>query len=108
MTNFYAIMDIPLLEAIMAVVESSTAIQTAELVGVAQPVVSTQLARLEGLLRLALVPSTGNRLRPTSEAPAFRLDVESAEHNRGPVVRADSALRRRAVLFQRQEALAHG
>jgi DNA-binding transcriptional LysR family regulator len=69
-------MDIRLLEAFRAVLESGSVTQAAAVLGVTQPAVSAQLTRLESELGFALFERSGNRLRPTSEAIVFRGEVD--------------------------------
>jgi DNA-binding transcriptional LysR family regulator len=69
-------MDIRLLEAFRAVIETGSVTHAAAALGVTQPAVSAQLARLETLLGFALFERSGNRLRPTPEAIAFRAEVD--------------------------------
>ncbi len=69
-------MDIRLLEAFRAVIETGSVTHAAAALGVTQPAVSAQIARLEGVLGFSLFERSGNRLRPTSEAIAFRAEVD--------------------------------
>src|SRR3979490_1917349 len=69
-------MDIRLLEAFRAVVESGSVTQAASSLGITQPAVSAQIARLESELGFLLFTRTGNRLRLTSEAVPFRGEGE--------------------------------
>jgi DNA-binding transcriptional LysR family regulator len=69
-------MDIRLLEAFRAVVETGSVTHAAAALGVTQPAVSAQIARLETVLGFALFERSGNRLRPTPEAIAFRAEVD--------------------------------
>src|ERR1051325_4396964 len=69
-------MDIRLLEAFRAVLEQGSVTQAAAVLGVTQPAVSAQLTRLESELGFALFERSGKRLRPTSEAIAFRGEVD--------------------------------
>jgi DNA-binding transcriptional LysR family regulator len=69
-------MDIRLLEAFRAVVENGSVTHAAASLGVTQPAVSAQIARLEDELGFSLFERAGNRLRPTAEAVAFRAEVE--------------------------------
>jgi len=69
-------MDIRLLEAFRAVIETGSVTHAAAALGVTQPAVSAQIARLEDTLGFALFERSSNRLRPTSEAIAFRAEVD--------------------------------
>src|SRR3981189_1593623 len=69
-------MDIRLLEAFRAVVECGSGTHAAASLGVPQPAVSAQIARLESELGFSLFTRAGNRLRLTSEAVTFRAEVE--------------------------------
>src|SRR6202051_1172198 len=69
-------MDIRLLEAFRAVVESGSGTHAASSLGITHPAVSAQIARLESELGFSLFTRTGNRLRLTSEAVTFRAEVE--------------------------------
>jgi DNA-binding transcriptional LysR family regulator len=69
-------MDIRLLEAFRAVVESGSVTHAASSLGITQPAVSAQIARLESEIGFSLFTRTGNRLRLTSEAVTFRAEVE--------------------------------
>jgi DNA-binding transcriptional LysR family regulator len=69
-------MDIRLLEAFRAVVEHGSVTQAAASLGVTQPAVSAQIARLEGELGFSLFMRSGNRVRPTAQGIAFRAEVE--------------------------------
>jgi len=53
-TKFYAAMDIRLLEAFRAVIETGSVTHAAAALGVTQPAVSAQIARLEGVLGFSL------------------------------------------------------
>ncbi len=69
-------MDIRLLETFCAVLEHGSATQAAAVLGVTQPAVSAQIARLEEELGFRLFERASNRLRPTPEAVAFYGEVE--------------------------------
>src|SRR6202023_3533869 len=69
-------MDIRFLEAFRAVVESGSVTHAASSLGITQPAVSAQIARLQSELGFSLFTRTGNRLRLTSEAVTFRAEVE--------------------------------
>jgi DNA-binding transcriptional LysR family regulator len=69
-------MDIRLLQAFRAVIETGSVTHAAAALGVTQPAVSAQIARLEGVLGFSLFERSTNRLRPTSEAIAFRAEVD--------------------------------
>lgn len=74
--KFYSHMDIRLLEAFRAVVENGSVTHAAAALGITQPAVSAQIARLEEELGFPLFERAGNRLRLTAEAIAFRTEVE--------------------------------
>ena len=69
-------MDIRLLEAFRAVIETGSVTHAANALGVTQPAVSAQIVRLEEVLGFSLFERTNNRLRPTAEAMAFRSEVD--------------------------------
>jgi DNA-binding transcriptional LysR family regulator len=69
-------MDIRLLEAFRAVIETGSVTHAAATLGVTQPAVSAQIARLESVLGFALFDRSANRLRPTPEAISFRAEVD--------------------------------
>ena len=69
-------MDIRLLEAFRAVIETGSVTQAAQAMGVTQPAVSAQIARLEEMVGFSLFERLNNRLRPTAEAIAFRSEVD--------------------------------
>jgi DNA-binding transcriptional LysR family regulator len=69
--------DPRLLEAFRTVLDSGSITQAATSLGLTQPAVSAQIARLEADVGFALFVRSGNRVRPTAEAMAFR---EEAEH----------------------------
>ena len=75
-TILYAVMDIRLLEAFRAVIETGSVTHAAHALGVTQPAVSAQIARLEELLGFSLFDRSNNRLRPTAEGNAFRGEVD--------------------------------
>src|SRR5258706_8645511 len=75
-TKFYADMDIRLLEAFRAVVDFGSVTHGGASLGVTQPAVSAQIARLESELGFSLFTRAGNRLRPTADAIAFRAEVD--------------------------------
>src|SRR6202161_3592604 len=68
--------DPRLLEAFRSVLESVSITQAAASLGLTQPAVSAQIARLESDVGFALFVRSGNRVRPTAEAVAFRAEVE--------------------------------
>ena len=92
-TNFYASVDIRLLEAFRAVIESGSVTHAAYALGVTQPAVSAQIARLEETLGFALFDRVGNRLRPTAEAVAFRREVDDTLARIDDLTRAAALLR---------------
>lgn len=64
-------MDVRLLEAFKAVMDHRSATAAAGALGVTQPAVSTQIARLEQAVGFALFERAGGRLKPTPEARLF-------------------------------------
>jgi len=68
--------DPRLLEAFRSVLDSGSMTQAAASLGLTQPAVSAQIARLESDIGFALFVRSGNRVRPTAEAIAFRDEVE--------------------------------
>lgn len=68
--------DPRLLEAFRTVLDSGSITQAATSLGLTQPAVSAQIARLESDVGFALFVRSGNRVRPTAEAMAFREEVE--------------------------------
>jgi|SRR5215472_119690 len=68
--------DPRLLEAFRTVLDSGSITQAATSLGLTQPAVSAQIARLEADVGFALFVRSGNRVRPTAEAVAFRGEVE--------------------------------
>ena len=68
--------DPRLLEAFRSVLDSGSITHAAAALGLTQPAVSAQIARLESDVGFALFVRSGNRVRPTAEAMAFRQEVE--------------------------------
>ena len=64
-------MDVRLLEAFRAVVDHRSVTAAASALGVTQPAVSTQIARLEEVIGFALFERSGGRLKPTPEGLLF-------------------------------------
>ena len=64
-------MDVKLLEAFRAVVDHRSVTAAATAMGVTQPAVSTQIARLEEAVGFALFERAGGRLKPTPEGVLF-------------------------------------
>jgi DNA-binding transcriptional LysR family regulator len=64
-------MDVKLLEAFRAVVDHRSVTAAAAAIGVTQPAVSTQIARLEGAVGFLLFERAGGRLKPTPEGLLF-------------------------------------
>jgi DNA-binding transcriptional LysR family regulator len=64
-------MDVRLLEAFRAVVDHRSVTAAAGAMGVTQPAVSTQIARLEETIGFALFERSGGRLKPTPEGMLF-------------------------------------
>src|SRR5882757_6740555 len=67
----YSSMDVRLLEAFRAVVDHRSVTAAAGAMGVTQPAVSTQIAKLEEMVGFALFERSGGRLKPTSEGMLF-------------------------------------
>jgi DNA-binding transcriptional LysR family regulator len=67
----YSSMDVRLLEAFRAVVDHRSVTAAAGAMGVTQPAVSTQIARLEEMIGFALFERSGGRLKPTAEGMLF-------------------------------------
>lgn len=64
-------MDVRLLEAFRAVVDHRSVTAAAGVMGITQPAVSTQIARLEETIGFALFERSGGRLKPTPEGMLF-------------------------------------
>ena len=64
-------MDVKLLEAFRAVVDHRSVTAAAQAMGLTQPAVSTQIARLEEACGFSLFDRTGGRLKPTPEGLLF-------------------------------------
>jgi len=64
-------MDVRLLEAFRAVVDHRSVTAAAGALGVTQPAVSTQIARLEETIGFSLFERSGGRLKPTPEGLLF-------------------------------------
>jgi DNA-binding transcriptional LysR family regulator len=86
-------MDIRLLEAFRAVIESGSVTHAANALGVTQPAVSAQIARLQETVGFPLFERVGNRLRPTPEAVAFHTDVDRTLAGIDDLARAAALLR---------------
>jgi DNA-binding transcriptional LysR family regulator len=71
-------LDIKLLETFKAVVEARSATHAANILGITQPAVSAQVARLEDAVGFRLFDRSGGRLRPTNEGLAFYDGVANA------------------------------
>ncbi len=71
-------MDLRLLETFRTVIETRSATQAAAAMGVTQPAVSGQIARLEEAVGFALFERAGGRLKPTSEALLFYAEASRA------------------------------
>jgi DNA-binding transcriptional LysR family regulator len=69
-------MDIRVLEAFRVVMQAGSVTRAAATLGLTQPAVSAQIAKLEGSVGFELFERVGNRLRPTAEGLAFRDEVE--------------------------------
>jgi DNA-binding transcriptional LysR family regulator len=64
-------MDVKLLEAFRAVVDSRSVTAAAQAMGITQPAVSSQIAKLEESVGFALFERAGGRLKPTAEGMLF-------------------------------------
>ncbi len=71
-------MDVRLLEAFRAVVDHRTVTNAAASLGVTQPAVSAQIARLEQELRFSLFERGNGRLKPTPEGLLFYAEANKA------------------------------
>jgi DNA-binding transcriptional LysR family regulator len=71
-------MDIRLLEAFRAVMDTQSVTRAADILGVTQPAVSAQIARLEAQVGFALFARVGGRLKPTAEGRRFFGEVRNA------------------------------
>lgn len=71
-------MDVKLLEAFRAVMENRSVTGAARVLGLTQPAVSAQIARLETLVGFQLFERVGGRLKPTAEGRAFHREVMHA------------------------------
>src|SRR5882757_6286451 len=74
----YSSMDVRLLEAFRAVVDHRSVTAAAGAMGVTQPAVSTQIARLEETIGFALFERSGGRLKPTPEGLLFYAEATRA------------------------------
>src|SRR6476646_1158170 len=77
-TGFYRSMDVRLLEAFRAVVDHRSATGAAAAMGVTQPAVSAQIARLEQELGFSLFERGNGRLKPTAEGLLFYAEAAKA------------------------------
>jgi DNA-binding transcriptional LysR family regulator len=68
-------LDIRILEAFRAVIDARSVTQAAIMLGVTQPAVSAQLARLEEVIGFRLFNRLGGRLKPTNEGLSFYNEV---------------------------------
>jgi DNA-binding transcriptional LysR family regulator len=71
-------MDVRLLEAFRAVVDHRSVTSAAAAMGITQPAVSAQIARLEEELGFTLFDRSGGRLRPTPEGLLFYAEANRA------------------------------
>ena len=71
-------MDIKLLEAFRAVIENRSVTSAAIVLGLTQPAVSAQIARLEAVVGFDLFQRAGGRLKPTEEGRRFYGEVMNA------------------------------
>lgn len=71
-------MDVRLLEAFRAVVDHRSVTNAAVAMGVTQPAVSAQIARLEQELGFSLFDRSNGRLKPTAEGMLFYAEADKA------------------------------
>lgn len=71
-------MDVRLLEAFRTVVDLRSVTGAAAVMGLTQPAVSAQIARLEDEIGFPLFERAGGRLKPTAEALLFYAEVSKA------------------------------
>ena len=71
-------MDVRLLEAFRAVVDHRSVTNAAAAMGVTQPAVSAQIARLEQELGFSLFDRSNGRLKPTAEGILFYAEANKA------------------------------
>ncbi|MEZ5842694.1 MAG: LysR substrate-binding domain-containing protein [Hyphomicrobiaceae bacterium] len=71
-------MDVKLLDAFRVVMQNRSITRAAEVLGVTQPAVSAQVARLETIVGFALFDRSGGRIRATAEGHAFHREVMQA------------------------------
>jgi len=71
-------MDVRLLEAFRTVVDLRSVTGAAAAMGITQPAVSAQIARLEDEVGFSLFERAGGRLKPTAEALLFYAEVSKA------------------------------
>ncbi len=71
-------MDIKLLEAFRVVMQNRSMTRAAEVLGLTQPAVSAQIARLETVVGFALFERASGRIRPTAQGQAFHREVMEA------------------------------
>lgn len=71
-------MDVKLLEAFRMVMENRSVTGAAQVLGLTQPAVSAQIARLEALVGFQLFERVGGRLKPTAEGRQFHREVMHA------------------------------
>lgn len=87
-------MDVRLLEAFRLVRATGSVTKAAVSLGVTQPAVSAQIARLETEIGFALFDRVGNRLRPTAQGLAFQAEVERTLGGLNDLGRAAEQIRR--------------
>jgi DNA-binding transcriptional LysR family regulator len=71
-------MDVKLLEAFRTVMENRSVTGAARVLGLTQPAVSAQIARLEATVGFQLFERVGGRLKPTAEGRQFHREVMQA------------------------------
>jgi DNA-binding transcriptional LysR family regulator len=87
-------MDIKLLEAFKTVIEARSVTRASAMLGVTQPAVSAQLARLEDLIGFRLFNREGGRLKPTPEAQLFHVEVVKALENVARITQSAENIRK--------------
>ena len=71
-------MDIKLLEAFRTVMENRSVTGAARVLGLTQPAVSAQIARLQAVVGFQIFERVGGRLKPTAEGRQFHREVMRA------------------------------
>jgi DNA-binding transcriptional LysR family regulator len=87
-------MDIRLLEAFRTVFEVRSVTKASAMLGVTQPAVSAQLARLEDIVGFRLFAREGRRLKPTAEALVFHTEAVKLLENAAYLMQAAESIRK--------------